>query len=209
MSLKPTRHSSRPVNPHRGTWIGTGFAAVAVSAGLLAAAAPAAAQTPSQGGLLDQGSAGPAVSRVQRALHIQATGRFGRATKRAVLAFQRRDHLSVDGIVGTQTWDALFGITPQAATSTSSSSGAGAGAGASAGSSTGGYTIPSGIVQCESGGNYSAVNPSSGAGGAYQILPSTWSAYGGQGSPQTAPKAEQDRIAAEIYARQGASAWTC
>ena len=48
---------------------------------------------------------------------------------------------------------------------------------------------------CESGGNYSAVNPSSGAGGAYQILPSTWELYGGQGEPQNAPKAEQDRIA--------------
>ena len=37
---------------------------------------------------------------------------------------------------------------------------------------------------CESGGNYGAVNPSSGAGGAYQILPSTWRLYGGKGSPQ-------------------------
>src|SRR5262249_7904139 len=38
----------------------------------------------------------------------------------------------------------------------------------------GNYVIPAAIVQCESGGNYGAVNPSSGAGGAYQILPSTW-----------------------------------
>ena len=211
MSLKPSRHSSRPVNPQRGAWLGTGVAVVAASAGLLAAAAPAAAQTPTQTSLLDQGSAGSAVSRVQRALHIQATGRFGAATKRAVLAFQRRDRLSVDGIVGPQTWDALFGITPQPATTSGSSTNGSSksAAGGSASTSTGGYTIPSGIVQCESGGNYSAVNPSSGAGGAYQILPSTWSAYGGQGAPQDAPKAEQDRIAAEIYARQGASAWTC
>lgn len=75
--------------------------------------------------------------------------------------------------------------------------------------SGGGYSIPSGIVQCESGGNYSAVNPSSGAGGAYQIMPSTWAAYGGQGLPQNASKSEQDRIAGEIYAKQGPSAWTC
>ncbi len=34
---------------------------------------------------------------------------------------------------------------------------------------------------CESGGDYGAVNPSSGAGGAYQILPSTWALYGGKG----------------------------
>jgi septal ring factor EnvC (AmiA/AmiB activator) len=71
------------------------------------------------------------------------------------------------------------------------------------------YSIPTYIVMCESGGNYGAVNPSSGAGGAYQILPSTWELYGGQGEPQNAPKAEQDRIAAEIWADSGPSAWVC
>jgi chromosome segregation ATPase len=71
------------------------------------------------------------------------------------------------------------------------------------------YAIPAYIVMCESGGNYGAVNPSSGAGGAYQILPSTWELYGGQGEPQNAPKAEQDRIAAEIWADSGPSAWVC
>lgn len=71
------------------------------------------------------------------------------------------------------------------------------------------YAIPAYIVMCESGGNYSALNPSSGAGGAYQILPSTWQLYGGQGAPQDAPKAEQDRIAAEIWADSGPSAWVC
>jgi septal ring factor EnvC (AmiA/AmiB activator) len=71
------------------------------------------------------------------------------------------------------------------------------------------YSIPTYIVMCESGGNYSALNPSSGAGGAYQILPSTWELYGGQGEPQNAPKAEQDRIAAEIWTDSGGSAWVC
>jgi septal ring factor EnvC (AmiA/AmiB activator) len=71
------------------------------------------------------------------------------------------------------------------------------------------YSIPTYIVMCESGGNYSALNPSSGAGGAYQIIPSTWAAYGGKGEPQNAPKAEQDRIAAEIWADSGPSAWVC
>jgi septal ring factor EnvC (AmiA/AmiB activator) len=71
------------------------------------------------------------------------------------------------------------------------------------------YSIPAYIVMCESGGNYSALNPSSGAGGAYQILPSTWQLYGGKGEPQNAPKAEQDRIAAEIWADSGPSAWVC
>lgn len=71
------------------------------------------------------------------------------------------------------------------------------------------YSIPTYIVMCESGGNYSALNASSGAGGAYQIIPSTWALYGGQGQPQNAPKAEQDRIAAEIWADSGPSAWVC
>jgi septal ring factor EnvC (AmiA/AmiB activator) len=71
------------------------------------------------------------------------------------------------------------------------------------------YSIPTYIVMCESGGNYSALNPSSGAGGAYQVIPSTWAAYGGRGEPQNAPKAEQDRIAAEIWADSGGSAWVC
>jgi septal ring factor EnvC (AmiA/AmiB activator) len=71
------------------------------------------------------------------------------------------------------------------------------------------YTIPTEIVMCESGGDYGAVNPSSGAGGAYQILPSTWQAYGGKGAPQDAPKAEQDAIAAQIWADSGPGAWVC
>ena len=50
------------------------------------------------------------------------------------------------------------------------------------------YSIPTYIVMCESGGNYGAVNPSSGAGGAYQILPSTWALYGGQGEPAGRPE---------------------
>jgi muramidase (phage lysozyme) len=71
------------------------------------------------------------------------------------------------------------------------------------------YSIPSSIVSCESGGNYGAVNPSSGAGGAYQILPSTWAGYGGKGLPQDASKQQQDQIAAQIWANSGPGAWAC
>ncbi len=71
------------------------------------------------------------------------------------------------------------------------------------------YSIPTYIVMCESGGNYSALNESSGAGGAYQIMPATWEAYGGKGLPHLASKAEQDRIAALIWAESGASPWVC
>ena len=62
---------------------------------------------------------------------------------------------------------------------------------------------------CESGGNYGALNPSSGAGGAYQILPSTWQLYGGKGLPHEASPAEQDAIAAQIWADSGPGAWVC
>jgi peptidoglycan hydrolase CwlO-like protein len=75
--------------------------------------------------------------------------------------------------------------------------------------SGGPYAIPTYIVMCESGGNYHALNTSSGAGGAYQILPSTWLAYGGQGAPQNGSKEEQDRIAGEIWRDSGPSAWSC
>jgi hypothetical protein len=74
----------------------------------------------------------------------------------------------------------------------------------------GGYSIPAGIVQCESHGDWSAVNPATGAGGAYQILPSTWDQYGGgPGGPAGSSPAEQSRVAALIYAAVGGSAWTC
>lgn len=74
---------------------------------------------------------------------------------------------------------------------------------------SGGYSIPSEIVMCESGGDWGAVNSSSGAGGAYQILPSTWAQYGGSGTPQDASPEEQSAIAAEIYADSGGAAWVC
>jgi septal ring factor EnvC (AmiA/AmiB activator) len=73
----------------------------------------------------------------------------------------------------------------------------------------GDWAIPEAIVMCESGGNWNAVNPSSGAGGAYQILPSTWELYGGHGLPQNASPAEQSAIAAQIWADSGPGAWVC
>lgn len=71
------------------------------------------------------------------------------------------------------------------------------------------WAIPEQIVLCESGGNFRALNSSSGAGGAYQILPSTWRLYGGKGLPHQASPKEQGRIAAQIWADSGAAAWEC
>jgi hypothetical protein len=79
-------------------------------------------------------------------------------------------------------------------------------AGASTASSS--SPLPACTWQPESGGNPSAVNPTSGAGGYYQIMPSTWAAYGGTGAPQNAPMSEQTAIAQKIYDSVGPSAWT-
>lgn len=49
---------------------------------------------------LHTGEEGPAVAEVQRLLHLSADGRFGPATERAVKAFQSRNHLTADGIIG-------------------------------------------------------------------------------------------------------------
>jgi peptidoglycan hydrolase CwlO-like protein len=77
------------------------------------------------------------------------------------------------------------------------------------GSWVGDWAIPESIVMCESGGNFDALNPSSGAGGAYQILPSTWESYGGEGKPDEASPAEQHEIAEQIWADSGPGAWVC
>ena len=73
------------------------------------------------------------------------------------------------------------------------------------------FAIPQGIVMCESGGNYGALNPSSGAGGAYQMLPETYEGLGGQyEAPHLAPKSEQDRLAAKLWADgHGRGNWEC
>ena len=69
------------------------------------------------------------------------------------------------------------------------------------------WAIPASIVMCESHGNYNAVNPSSGARGAYQLMPSTYYANGGDGSWSPA---DQDRVAARVWnGGAGRSQWSC
>ena len=62
------------------------------------------------------------------------------------------------------------------------------------------------IAACESGGNPSA-NTGNGFYGKYQFTMATWAAVGGHGNPAGASEAEQDRRAARLYARAGASSW--
>ncbi|REI00940.1 transglycosylase [Staphylococcus felis] len=70
------------------------------------------------------------------------------------------------------------------------------------------------IKDRESGGNYSAINPTSGAAGAYQFLQPTWDSvarsidpsYVGK-NPASAPASVQDRFAQYLYNTAGPSQW--
>jgi hypothetical protein len=63
------------------------------------------------------------------------------------------------------------------------------------------------IAACESGGNPQAVGGGGAFRGKYQFDYATWASVGGSGDPAAAPEAEQDRRAAMLYARSGASPW--
>jgi len=72
------------------------------------------------------------------------------------------------------------------------------------------WAIPWPIVQCESGGQNVPPN-FAGASGYYQFMPATWRGLGGS-TPQAyqASKAEQDRLAARLWAGgKGAGNWVC
>ncbi len=62
---------------------------------------------------LAQGSRGPAVVALQRALRVGADGEFGPVTARAVLIVQQRYGLAPDGIVRGATWRAVSAQAPR------------------------------------------------------------------------------------------------
>jgi Transglycosylase-like domain len=63
------------------------------------------------------------------------------------------------------------------------------------------------IAACESGGDPRAVGGGGAFRGKYQFDYGTWAAVGGSGDPAAAPELEQDRRAALLYARAGATPW--
>jgi hypothetical protein len=62
------------------------------------------------------------------------------------------------------------------------------------------------IAACESGGN-PGTNTGNGFYGKYQFTLQTWQSVGGTGNPAAASEGEQNRRAAMLYAREGASPW--
>jgi hypothetical protein len=63
------------------------------------------------------------------------------------------------------------------------------------------------IAACESGGDPQAIGGGGAFRGKYQFTRETWAAMGGSGDPASAPEAEQDRRAAQLYATAGAGQW--
>jgi hypothetical protein len=114
----------------------------------------------------------------------EKSGDVHEATKAEIVASTERMDASLNPPEPASTTDTATSTTSTATTSYSGTS--------SASSST---------VQCESGGDYSAVNPA-GYYGAYQFDQSTWDAYAPSGyqgvNPAEAPPAVQDAAAASV-----------
>ncbi len=62
------------------------------------------------------------------------------------------------------------------------------------------------IADCESGGNWS-IDTGNGHYGGLQFKPATWASHGGIGSPASASREEQIRVAENVLATQGIGAW--
>ncbi|CRZ13511.1 transglycosylase family protein [Mycolicibacterium neworleansense] len=62
------------------------------------------------------------------------------------------------------------------------------------------------IAECESGGNWST-DTGNGHYGGLQFKPATWASHGGIGSPASASREEQIRVAENVLASQGIGAW--
>jgi len=165
---------------------------VAVALASLSVAAGGALAAGGSTGTRAVQSAGSSVAALQSALGIPADGIYGPQTRRAVRAFQARNGLAVDGIAGPQTLGAL-GLAGGGGSETSSS-----GSSASA--------VLERIAECESGGD-PTTDTGNGYYGKYQFSRATWRRMGGSGNPAHASEAEQDRIAARLYAQQGAAPW--
>ena len=178
--------------------------ALAVLGAMTLAAGAAAAQDPVGGAapgapsskaatvVLKSGSTGSAVRRLQRKLGLRADGHFGPRTRRALKRWQRKHDMKADGVAGPSTLSAL-GVRASAAADAPAQGGA--------------SLALERIARCESGGDPSAVSADGRYHGKYQFSEATWQSVGGEGNPAQAPEAEQDRLAAKLFASQGTAPW--
>ena len=158
---------------------------------IIAAAALLAMPAAAEARVIDKGDRGKAVKRLQRALGVTADGIFGPGTKKAVKRFQRRHGLAADGIVGPATAKALgLRVATESVRHLAATD-----------------PVLTRIAECESGGNPAAVSADGQYRGKYQFSRATWAALGGTGDPAKASEAEQDRLAAALYAQRGTSPW--
>jgi Transglycosylase-like domain/Putative peptidoglycan binding domain len=163
----------------------------AVTLASLSLAAGGALAAGGTGGSQSVQSAGSSVAALQQALGIPADGIYGPQTRRAVRRFQAAHGLIVDGVAGPQTLGAL-GLS------------SGGGSAGSSGSSA--SAVLERIAQCESGGD-PTTDTGNGYYGKYQFSLATWHRMGGRGNPARTSEAEQDRIAARLYAHEGTAPW--
>jgi septal ring factor EnvC (AmiA/AmiB activator) len=145
---------------------------------------------------------------VERRRNALASMRAGLAQRQATFARVRTAR--AEALAGTRAGRAAAErelnklIAEREAAARATSGGGGGGA------PSGPWAIPWAIVQCESGGQNLPPN-GAGASGYYQMLPSTWRGLGGS-TPNAyqASKAEQDRLAAALWAGgSGAHNWVC
>lgn len=174
----------------------TAISGVALAAGTGASSAHAAKAV-----TLSVGSTGSAVKKLQRKLHVRATGYYGSQTKRAVKHFQRRHRLTADGVAGPATLRAL-GIHVRSASYSN-----GGTAPTSGSTSTRVPAELQKIARCESGGNPRAISAGGKYRGKYQFDQATWERWGGTGDPAKAPESVQDRVALKLYKARGTAPW--
>ena len=62
--------------------------------------------------LLKRGDNNEDVKKLQQKLGLEPVGNFGPKTEEAVKAFQKKNGLTADGIVGDGTWGKIMGTTP-------------------------------------------------------------------------------------------------
>jgi hypothetical protein len=101
-------------------------------------------------------------------------------------------------LTGTGTGTALAGPPSGGASAEDAVPAAGSGAA---------RTLLERIAVCESGGDPSAISRDGRHRGKYQFSLDTWRALGGRGDPVDASEALQDRLALELYRREGTAPW--